>query len=133
MKLFAREPLTVVFVLVVSLIVLNIPDGVFGNEATPGFHEGLGAIDVAANTHSSTGLACDRCGCSASPQRSTADRPRLDPESLMTSATSFAVTRRRAAELASDPVPVLGRRNVRPRFDSVSPAGSSTASGRAGL
>jgi ABC-2 type transport system permease protein len=45
MKLFAREPLTVVFVLVLPLIVLYILNGVFGNEADPGFYEGLGAID----------------------------------------------------------------------------------------
>jgi ABC-2 type transport system permease protein len=45
MKLFAREPLTVVFVLVLPLIVLYILNGVFGNEADPEFYEGLGAID----------------------------------------------------------------------------------------
>jgi ABC-2 type transport system permease protein len=44
-KLFAREPLTVVFVLVLPLIVLYILNGVFGNEATPEVYEGLGAID----------------------------------------------------------------------------------------
>lgn len=45
MKLFAREPLTVVFVLVLPLIVLYILNGVFGNEADPGFYGGLGAVD----------------------------------------------------------------------------------------
>lgn len=45
MKLFAREPLTVLFVLVLPLIVLYILNGVFGNEAEPGFYEGLGPVD----------------------------------------------------------------------------------------
>lgn len=45
MKLFAREPVTVVFVLVLPLIVLYVLNGVFGNEADPGFYEGLGPID----------------------------------------------------------------------------------------
>ena len=44
-KLFAREPLTVVFVLVLPLIVLYVLNGVFGNQATPELYEGLGAID----------------------------------------------------------------------------------------
>lgn len=45
LKLFTREPLTVVFVLVLPLIVLYILNGVFGNEADPGFYAGLGPVD----------------------------------------------------------------------------------------
>lgn len=45
MKLFAREPLTVLFVLVLPLVVLYILNGVFGNEATPEVYEGLGPVD----------------------------------------------------------------------------------------
>lgn len=45
LKLFAREPLTVVFVLVLPLIVLYILNGVFGNEADAGFYDGVGPVD----------------------------------------------------------------------------------------
>ena len=44
-KLFAREPLTVVFVLALPLIVLYVLNGVFGNQPSPDVYEGLGAID----------------------------------------------------------------------------------------
>lgn len=44
-KLFAREPLTVLFVLVLPLIVLYILNGVFGNDATPEVYGGVGPID----------------------------------------------------------------------------------------
>lgn len=45
LKLFAREPLTVVFVLVLPLIVLYVLNGVFGNTPDPSVYEGLGPVD----------------------------------------------------------------------------------------
>lgn len=45
LKLFAREPLTVMFVLVLPLIVLYILNGVFGDEAQAGFYDGLSPVD----------------------------------------------------------------------------------------
>lgn len=45
LKLFAREPLTVAFVLVLPLIVLYVLNGVFGNQPSPEVYEGLGPID----------------------------------------------------------------------------------------
>lgn len=44
-KLFAREPLTVLFVIVLPLIVLYVLNGVFGNQPSPEVYEGLGPID----------------------------------------------------------------------------------------
>jgi ABC-2 type transport system permease protein len=46
LKLFAREPLTVVFVLVLPVVVLYVLNGVFGSQpADPSVWEGLGAVD----------------------------------------------------------------------------------------
>ncbi|MEU5265555.1 ABC transporter permease [Amycolatopsis sp. NPDC021455] len=45
LKLFAREPITVVFVLVLPLIVLYVLNGVFGNQPAPSVYEGVGAVD----------------------------------------------------------------------------------------
>ncbi len=45
LKLFGREPLTVLFVLVLPLIVLYILNGVFGNQPEPSVYEGLGAVN----------------------------------------------------------------------------------------
>lgn len=45
LKLFAREPLTVVFVLVLPLTILYILNGVFGNQPDPEVYAGLGAVD----------------------------------------------------------------------------------------
>ena len=45
LKLFAREPLTVLFVLVLPLIVLYVLNGVFGNQPEPEVYTGLGAVD----------------------------------------------------------------------------------------
>lgn len=45
LKLFAREPLTVLFVLVLPLIVLYVLNGVFGNQPDPDVYEGLGPVD----------------------------------------------------------------------------------------
>ncbi len=48
LKLFGREPLTVLFVLVLPLIVLYILNGVFGNQPDPSVYEGLGPVDFYA-------------------------------------------------------------------------------------
>lgn len=45
LKLFAREPLTVVFVGVLPLTVMYILNGVFGNQPDPNVYAGLGPID----------------------------------------------------------------------------------------
>jgi ABC-2 type transport system permease protein len=45
LKLFAREPLTVVFVLVLPLVMLYVLNGVFGSQADPGVWEGLSPVD----------------------------------------------------------------------------------------
>lgn len=45
LKLFAREPITVLFVLVLPLIVLYILNGVFGNQRSPQVYQGLGPVD----------------------------------------------------------------------------------------
>lgn len=45
LKLFGREPLTVLFVLVLPLIVLYVLNGVFGNQPEPSVYEGLGAVN----------------------------------------------------------------------------------------
>lgn len=45
LKVFGREPLTVVFVLVLPLIVLYGLNGVFGNQADPSVYEGIGPVD----------------------------------------------------------------------------------------
>lgn len=45
LKLFVREPLTVVFVLVLPLIVLYVLNGVFGNQPDPSVYEGMGPVD----------------------------------------------------------------------------------------
>jgi ABC-2 type transport system permease protein len=45
LKLFLREPLTVLFALALPLTVLFVMGGVFGNEADAGFYRGVGAMD----------------------------------------------------------------------------------------
>lgn len=45
LKLFVREPLTVMFVLVLPLVVLYVLNGVFGSEADPEVWQGLSPID----------------------------------------------------------------------------------------
>ena len=44
-KLFTREPLTVLFVLVLPLIVLYVLNGVFGNQPDPEVYAGVGPVD----------------------------------------------------------------------------------------
>jgi len=45
LKLFLREPLTVVFALALPLITLFVLGGVFGNTPDPGYYSGVGAMD----------------------------------------------------------------------------------------
>jgi ABC-2 type transport system permease protein len=45
LKLFLREPLTVLFALVLPLMVLFVMGGVFGNEADVGIYRGVGAMN----------------------------------------------------------------------------------------
>lgn len=45
LKLFLREPLTVVFALVLPLIILLVMSGVFGNTPDPEFYLGYGPVD----------------------------------------------------------------------------------------
>jgi ABC-2 type transport system permease protein len=45
LKLFLREPLTVLFALALPLLILFVMGGVFGNEAEAGFYRDLGAMN----------------------------------------------------------------------------------------
>jgi ABC-2 type transport system permease protein len=45
LKLFAREPLTVVFVLVLPVVILYVLNGVFGSQPDPSVWEGLSPVD----------------------------------------------------------------------------------------
>jgi ABC-2 type transport system permease protein len=45
MKLFLREPLTVLFALVLPLLILFVMGGVFGNDVDAEFYRGIGAMD----------------------------------------------------------------------------------------
>lgn len=45
LKLFLREPLTVLFALALPLVVLFVMGGVFGNESTPEVYRGVGAMN----------------------------------------------------------------------------------------
>jgi ABC-2 type transport system permease protein len=45
LKLFAREPLTVVFVMVLPVVILYVLNGVFGSQPDPSVWEGLAPID----------------------------------------------------------------------------------------
>jgi ABC-2 type transport system permease protein len=45
LKLFLREPLTVLFALILPLLILFVMGGVFGNEASAEIYRGVGAMD----------------------------------------------------------------------------------------
>ena len=45
LKLFLREPLTVLFALALPMLVLFVMGGVFGNEIDAGYYRGIGAMD----------------------------------------------------------------------------------------
>ena len=48
LKLFLREPITVLFALALPLIMLFVMGGVFGNEAEADFYRGVGAMDYSS-------------------------------------------------------------------------------------
>lgn len=45
LKLFLREPLTVLFAFALPFTILFVMGGVFGNDSDPGFYRGVGAMD----------------------------------------------------------------------------------------
>lgn len=45
LKLFLREPLTVLFAFALPFTILFVMGGVFGNQADPGFYRGVGSMD----------------------------------------------------------------------------------------
>jgi ABC-2 type transport system permease protein len=51
LKLFAREPVTVVFVLVLPVVILYVLNGVFGDQPDPGVWEGIAAVDFYTPTY----------------------------------------------------------------------------------
>lgn len=51
LRLFLREPMTAVFVLVLPLVMMYVLHGVFGNEAQPDLYEGLGATTFYVPTY----------------------------------------------------------------------------------
>lgn len=51
LKLFVREPMTVVFVFVLPLVLLYVLNGVFGNQPDPAVYEGLGPVDYYTPTY----------------------------------------------------------------------------------
>lgn len=57
MRLFLREPMTVVFVLVLPLVMMYVLDGVFGNQADAEIYEGLGASTFYAPTYVALSVA----------------------------------------------------------------------------
>lgn len=57
LKLFLREPLTVVFVLVLPLVILYVLNGVFGDQADPSVWEGHSAVDFYTSAYVALVLA----------------------------------------------------------------------------
>lgn len=56
-RLFLREPMTVIFVVVLPLVMLYVLNGVFGNQASPELYEGLGASTFYAPTYVALSVA----------------------------------------------------------------------------
>lgn len=56
-KLFLREPLTVVFVLVLPLVVLYVLNGVFGSQPDPSVWEGVSPVDFYTSAYVALVLA----------------------------------------------------------------------------
>jgi hypothetical protein len=67
LKLFLREPLTVVFVLVLPLVVLYVLNGVFGSQPDPSVWEGHSPIDFYTSAYVGLVVATDRCAVPAGP------------------------------------------------------------------
>jgi len=73
-KLFIREPITVVFTLALPVIFLFVMGGVFGNTPDPGFYRGVGAMDYYVPAY--FGLVISAIGLVALPVHLTAYRER---------------------------------------------------------
>lgn len=65
LKLFVREPLTVMFVLVLPLVVLYVLNGVFGSQPDPAVWEGLPPIDFYTSAY--VGLVAATAGVLSLP------------------------------------------------------------------
>lgn len=57
LKLFLREPLTVVFVLVLPLVILYVLNGVFGDQADPSVWDGVSPVDFYTSAYVALVLA----------------------------------------------------------------------------
>ena len=73
-KLFIREPITVVFTLALPIIFLFVMGGVFGNTPDPGFYRGVGAMDYYVPAY--FGLVISAIGLVALPVHLAAYRER---------------------------------------------------------
>jgi ABC-2 type transport system permease protein len=73
-KLFIREPITVVFTLALPIIFLLVMGGVFGNEAEPDFYRGVGPMDYYMPSY--YGLVMMAIGTVAMPVHLTGYRER---------------------------------------------------------
>lgn len=74
LKLFFREPTTVVFTLALPLMMLYVMGGVFGNTAEEGLYRGVGAMDYYIGAY--IGLVISSIGVIALPVHLTAYRER---------------------------------------------------------
>lgn len=74
LKLFFREPITLVFTLALPLMMLYVMGGVFGNDAQEGFYRGVGAMNYYIGAY--IGLVISSIGVIALPVHLTAYRER---------------------------------------------------------
>ncbi|MCJ7604567.1 MAG: ABC transporter permease [Dehalococcoidales bacterium] len=74
LKLFFREPTTMVFTLALPLMMLYVMGGVFGNEVEEGFYRGVGAMNYYIGAY--IGLVISSIGVISLPVHLTAYRER---------------------------------------------------------
>lgn len=74
LKLFFREPITLVFTMALPLMILYVMGGVFGNTPEEGFYRGAGAMDYYIGAY--IGLVISSIGVIALPVHLTAYRER---------------------------------------------------------
>jgi ABC-2 type transport system permease protein len=74
LKLFSREPMTVVFALALPLVTLFVLGGVFGNAPDPEFYSGVGAMDF--YTPAYVGLVLAAIGMISIPAHMAGNRDR---------------------------------------------------------
>lgn len=74
LKLFLREPITVLFALALPLIMLFVMGGVFGNEAEADFYRGIGAMDYYVPAY--IALVCASVGLISLPVHIAGNRER---------------------------------------------------------